>query len=236
MCDIVYMSDANDLQIDTKPNRSLKSMPATPTAPTVTSPALTSAFPEMEEQYRAHILRTYGPEYEKKFNEDMRLVWSARFDRHEYGPVVEIGPTHRELKISMLDELQVLSEVFPEIPGILWHCIAHVVLREDPTIRVSLLDDAFLFGDAKLNDSALHAAAIVTKLMYYINSHLLNHVGYIVIHACKCDCCIEACSGNVNLEALSEREVRNLSECFFSHFCAEWVKTKVLGLPLAVEY
>jgi hypothetical protein len=101
-------------------------------------------------------------------------------------------------------------------------------------MKASLLrdpKDTFRQGDAVLNDTALHTGGIVMKLMFIINARLMNRFGVIVVHGHSCDCCIEARAGKVNADT-SSQEIEELSVCFFAHYCAEYVKTKVLGLPL----
>ena len=199
---------------------------------------LVSQFPEIEEAYRAYICANHGESHASQFVADMSTICLADYSPKDYDPAILVSKSHNNLKIKVLEELDKLSNLFPKIPKILWHCIAHVTLREDPTIKSSLLkdpNDTFLYGDAVLNDTALHSAGIVLKLMHYINASLMKSVGYIVVHGHSCDCCIEAEDGNVFLNDLSLEEIEDLSKCFFAHFCAEWVKTRVLGLPLPLK-
>ncbi len=206
------------------------------TAALTPPPGATKApFVETETQYLRY-LKKHFPAHAGDFVADMHLIWSAGFSPEDYQPAIDFTESHKDLKRGILDELHQLSITFPEIPAILWHCIAHVVLREDPFRKASLLKDSretYMYGDAVLNDTALHAAGIVTKLMFIINARLMNRFGMIVIHGCKCDCCIEARTGNANTD-LTPEEVKELSSCFFEHYCAEWIKTKVLGLPLSL--
>lgn len=205
---------------------------------TLTPPlgAIKAPYPEIEKAYLAHIRENF-PEHEDDFVADMHTVWSAGFLPEDYDTAIHFTTEHRELKEGILDELHKLSVTFPKIPAILWHCIAHVVLREDPFMKTSLLRDAkdtFMHGDAVLNDTALHAAGIVTKLMFIINGRLMNRFGVIIIHGHSCDCCVEArTGGNVSVD-LTPEEIEDLSTCFFGHFCGEWIKTRVLGLPLPI--
>lgn len=195
--------------------------------------AINAPYTKIEKKYLAFIREKF-PEYADSFVADMHTIWSAGFSPEDYDTAIHFTTLRLELKEGILDELHKLSVLFPNVPGILWHSIAHVVFREDPFMKASLLrdpEDTFRHGDAILNDTALHAGGIVMKLMFIINARLMNRFGVTVVHGHSCDCCIEARTGSVSVD-LTPEEIEDLSTCFFGHLCAEWIKTRILGLPL----
>ena len=153
---------------------------------------------------------------------------------HQYEP--DDDDRNREVKEKVLITIRDISDMFPLVPNLVWHAIAHIAVREDPFQRYSLVNEHhFAVGDAKDNDTALHALCMVTGLMDFVQDSIETETGYRILHACKCDCCIVFTGKKFDLKMPNDEDVTVWTDALFTHLLAEGVKTKALGLPFAFE-
>ncbi len=190
-----------------------------------------------------------GPEYEgfkgglTRYMSELDVIGETLLSPfHEEGTWTLYIPAardpNRNVKNAVLNALVQLSKEFPLIPGIAWHSIAHVCGREDPYLKHSLANEnCFAVGSAITNDTALHAAALVTSFMGYIQNRLECAARVRVVHGCRCDCCIEAIGAFETPVpwSVSPEEKESWTGAVFSHLVTELVKTAVQGLPFRLD-
>lgn len=170
-------------------------------------------------------LDVVGKTLVEPFNTSVKYYWPSE------------NASHREVKENFLIAVTELSKMFPLVPALVWHAMAHIGSRQDPFQKRSLLTiDHFEVGGAKDNDTALHSACLVTGFMDYIQSSIELRTGVRIYHGCKCDCCIVFTGrSGFSIQEPTPEDIAEWTNALFTHLLAEGVKTMMLGLPFDLE-
>jgi hypothetical protein len=153
------------------------------------------------------------------------------FDSTKYE--IKLQDSSQEFKINGLKAIQSLSDEFGDrISSVVWHSLAFMYVRENPTEEESILSQIkYLDLPWYLVDTVWHSVGKVWRLKDHIDSTIFKYTGMVADHNCDCNHVAQKPdSGEKSIFLAKDRHVM-ATNALFSHLLSESKLLVVDGMP-----